>query len=45
MHAGVWSLLVNILVTIIVSRVTPAPSPATVERIHGEVEAFVHGTK
>jgi SSS family solute:Na+ symporter len=43
MHAGVWSLLVNAIVTVIVSRVTHAPSAATVQRIHGEIERFVYG--
>ena len=43
MHEAVWSLGVNFLVTIIVSRVTRQPSAPTVERVHGEVERFVYG--
>jgi SSS family solute:Na+ symporter len=43
MHAGVWSLLVNLLVTVLVSRGTRPPSPETVSRIHGEVDRFVYG--
>ena len=42
-HAGVWSVLVNALVTVVVSRVTVPPSAATRRRIHGEVERFVYG--
>jgi SSS family solute:Na+ symporter len=44
LHGGVWSVFVNFLVTIVVSRATRAPSPETVQRIHGEVERFVPGT-
>jgi len=44
MHAGIWSVLANALVTIVVSRVTPPPSAATVRRIHGEIEQFVYGS-
>jgi SSS family solute:Na+ symporter len=43
MHEAVWSLGVNFVVTIFVSRRTRQPSEATVERIHGEVERFVYG--
>lgn len=43
LHGGVWSLLVNFAVTLAVSPFTRPPSPATVERIHGEVERFVYG--
>ena len=43
LHAAVWSLGANFLVTIAVSRFTRPPSDATVERIHGEVENFVYG--
>ena len=43
MHGGVWSLLVNALVAAGVSTVTAAPSAATVERVHGELERFVYG--
>jgi SSS family solute:Na+ symporter len=43
LHAALWSLGANALVTVTVSRFTRAPSPATVARIHGEVERFVYG--
>ena len=43
LHGAVWSILANFAVTILVSRFTPAPSPETVSRIHGEVERFVYG--
>ena len=45
MHNAVFSLLVNFAVTIVVSRFTRPPSRETVERIHGEVEAFVYGER
>lgn len=43
MHGGIWSLIVNTVVAIAVSAVTPGPSDATLERIHGEVERQVYG--
>lgn len=43
MHEAVWSLAVNFAVTWVVSRLTDPPSTATVDRIHGAVEAFVYG--
>jgi len=43
LHGAVWSILANFAVTIVVSRFTQAPSPETVNRIHGEVERFVYG--
>ena len=43
LHGGVWSVVANFAVTIIVSRFTTPPSAETVERIHGEVERFVYG--
>ncbi len=43
LHGGVWSVLVNFIVTIGVSRCTRPPSAATVWRIHGELERFVYG--
>lgn len=43
MHGGIWSLIVNTVVAIAVSAVTPGPSEATLERIHGEVERQVYG--
>jgi solute:Na+ symporter, SSS family len=41
LHGGVWSLLANVLVTIVTSRLTSPPSTATVSRIHGTIERFV----
>jgi SSS family solute:Na+ symporter len=43
LHGGVWSVLVNFIVTIGVSRFTRPPTAATVWRIHGELERFVYG--
>ena len=43
LHAGVWSVLVNFIVTFSVSHFTRPPSPETVRRIHGEIESFVYG--
>ncbi len=43
MHAGIWSLLINAALALAVSRFTRPPSPATIERIHGEIENFVYG--
>ncbi len=43
LHAGVWSVLVNFVVTIVVSHFTNPPSAQTVRRVHGEVERFVYG--
>ena len=45
MHGAVWSIVANFLVTILVSRNTTPPSEETVSRIHGEIEAFVYGSK
>lgn len=44
-HGGVWSVLVNAVVAVLVSGVTAPPSDATVRRVHGELERFVYGTK
>lgn len=44
-HSAVWSLGVNALVAVGVSRMTRPPSAATVARIHGEVERFVYGDR
>jgi SSS family solute:Na+ symporter len=44
LHGGVWSLVVNFLVTLTVSLLTRPPSMETVRRIHGEVDCFVHGS-
>ncbi len=43
MHGAVWSLVVNALVAVVVSRFTMAPSDETLERVHGELERFVYG--
>jgi SSS family solute:Na+ symporter len=43
LHGGVWSVLSNFAVTILVSRFTRPPSAETVRRIHGELERFVYG--
>jgi len=45
LHGAIWSVLANFAATIIVSRLTRAPSPETVARIHGEIERFVYGTE
>ena len=42
-HEAVWSLGVNFIVTIIVSRFSAPPSKDTRSRIHGEIERFVYG--
>lgn len=44
-HGAIWSLLVNTAVALNVSAFTAPPSPATIERIHGEVERCVYGTE
>ncbi len=43
LHGGIWSVIVNFVVTIGVSRFTRPPTAATVWRIHGELERFVYG--
>lgn len=43
MHGGIWALLVNAAVALLVSRVTEPPSADTVRRVHGEVEKLVYG--
>jgi len=42
-HGAVWSLGVNLVAAMGVSRFTARPSPETVWRIHGEMERFVYG--
>ena len=42
-HEAIWSLGVNFVVTIIVSRFSSPPSDRTRTRIHGEIERFVYG--
>ncbi len=43
LHGGIWSVLINFIVTMGVSRCTRPPTAATVWRIHGEMERFVYG--
>ena len=43
LHGGVWALLANGLTALLVSRVSQAPSAATVNRIHGAIEELVYG--
>ena len=43
LHGGVWALMVNVLVTVLISRVTRPPTADTVARIHGTLEDFVYG--
>ena len=45
LHGRVWSLLANFAVAIAMSRPTSPPSAETVERIHGELERYVYGTR
>jgi SSS family solute:Na+ symporter len=45
MHGGLWALLVNTALAVIVSTPTRSPSPETIRRVHGEVERFVYGTE
>ena len=42
-HGGIWSLIVNTLVVLLVSSMTRPPSPETLARIHGVVERQVYG--
>ncbi len=44
-HGAIWSLFVNFAVAFAVSAWTSAPSPETVERVHGELERFVYGAE
>ena len=43
-HGGVWGLVANFAVAVLVSLRTRPPSAATVRRVHGVVEDFVHGS-
>lgn len=43
LHGGIWSLAVNFLITLLVSRFTAPPSAATVSRIHGALEQWAYG--
>ena len=42
LHGGIWALLFNTAVTLMVSAVTEPPSDDTIERIHGEVERQIY---
>ncbi len=42
-HAALWSLGTNFAVCVVVSRLSAAPSPETVRRIHGTLEDYVYG--
>ena len=44
-HGGIWGLLVNFAVAVVVSKFTEQPSADTVRRVHGELERFVYGTE
>jgi SSS family solute:Na+ symporter len=44
-HGGVWSLLVNFVVTHATSSLTRPPTAETVARVHGELERFVYGVR
>ncbi|MDA1103514.1 MAG: sodium:solute symporter family protein [Gemmatimonadetes bacterium] len=44
LHGGVWALLVNTAVVVVVSAVTRPPSADTIERIHGAIEREVYGS-
>ena len=44
MHGGLWGLLVNSVIAVAVSAVTPGPTSETIRRIHGEVERLVYGS-
>jgi SSS family solute:Na+ symporter len=43
-HHSLWALAANFTTVLLVSRLTPPPSAATVDRIHGEIERFVYGS-
>ena len=43
LHGGVWALVANGLVAVVVSRYSRPPSAATVNRIHGAIEELVYG--
>jgi SSS family solute:Na+ symporter len=43
MHGGVWALIINTTLAIVVSSMTDAPSTETRARIHGEVERVIYG--
>ncbi|MEX2531768.1 MAG: sodium:solute symporter family protein [Gemmatimonadota bacterium] len=42
-HGGIWALLVNGGVAVVVSGFTARPSAETVRRVHGELERVVYG--
>jgi len=45
MHGGIWALLANWIVALVVSRFSAPPDPATQARIHGALEEFMYGDK
>ena len=45
MHGGLWALLLNTAVAVVVSMFTRSPSSETIRRVHGEIERFVYGTE
>ena len=45
MHGAIWGLLVNGGTALLVSAFSAAPSAGTIERVHGELEAFVYGAR
>jgi len=44
-HAGVWGLVFNIIIAIIVSLFTRKPSTQATEKFHGYLEAEIYGRK
>ena len=42
-HCGIWALVSNLILTMIVSKFSQPPHPKTIERIHGTLEEFVYG--
>ena len=44
-HGGVWGLVANFAVAILVSSLTEPPPAKTVARVHGAVEEFVYGER
>ena len=42
LHGGVWALLLNVAVVLVVSAVTEGPTEETLNRIHGELERQIY---
>jgi SSS family solute:Na+ symporter len=42
LHGGVWALLLNTAVAVVVSAVTEEPTEETLNRIHGELERQIY---